>query len=442
MKKFLLVFMFCGHFLFSQNAVLTQLESVAQNNQSSPAAFLNLGQYYFFNGKFADANQQFDKAIALDNDDADFYFFQAVSYEAQGMNEKALDSYDKAITTDEATEYFIRRAYLRYKLKKYIGAAKDFREALETYEEMNDLKKMLQDCEKNGGSADKDAESNAGTAATKPELSATFIEKMVKQFEALGDAGGLYRGMLYLFTNNIDKAIPVFEQFIKKDTDAETMFLNGLAYQAKGKNNESAFNYLLAIQEIDNEITETSFEKLAGYSKADLELVRLKNIRIDYKAMFDKVADKNAMPQLPVNQDDTKIKGEVRAAKSTYTFSYEKQDGNVYQLVVRNKEFKKVMLSNTTVTREGEAFVVKIVWADKKDDSGLTWNNRPQDFFIAHYVPAKKAQHREEGERLKAAKKANLDWQALAELSPKTANINEVLSFAASSFMVGYLIKE
>lgn len=447
MKKIFLAFFICGqllfvNFIFAQNA-LSYLETVAQNNPVSPAAYFNIGQCHFFNGKFAEANQQFDRAIVLDMQDADFYFFQAVSYEAQGMAEQALDNYDKAIATESSTEYVIKRGYLRHKLKKYVGAAKDFREALETYEDMSDLKKLLQDCEKNGGKADKETETNSTTTKITAEQSAVFIEKFLKQFERFSDAGELYRGMLHLFTNNYDKAIPVFEQFIKKDRDAESMFFNAIALELKSNNNEAMMSYLNAIKEIDDEIVETSFEKLVGSPKATAELNRLKNIKIDYQFAAKNMAAKiGSMPQLAVNENDNLVRGEVRSAKSLYTFAVEKQEGNTYQLVVRDKMMRKVMLSTVKSEKQGDAIIIKIIWGDKKDEAGLAWAVRPQDIFMARYAPSTNAQYKHEGERLQAAKNTNLDWNSLAEIRPKNINFSEALSYSARAFMVGYLIKE
>jgi tetratricopeptide (TPR) repeat protein len=238
LSKTLIFLFFCGQLCFenvafSQTTILSHLETTAQNNSESSSAIFMIGQCHFFNGKFAEATKQFEKAIDLDNENSNYYLFQALSYEAQGKSEQALDNYDKAISEESSAEYLIQRGYLRYKLKKYVGAAKDFREALETYEDMADLKKLLQDCEKNGGKADKETETNSTTTKITAEQPAVFIEKFLKQFERFSDAGELYRGMLYLFTNNYDKAIPVFEQFIKKDKDAESMFFNAIALELK-----------------------------------------------------------------------------------------------------------------------------------------------------------------------------------------------------------------
>jgi len=442
MKKLLIIFLLAGHWAFSQTTVLTQLESIAQNNPTSPSIFFNIGQYYFFNGKFMEATQQFDKAISLDNNDADFYFFQAVSYEAQGMVEKALDSYDKAIMTESSTEYIIRRGYLRHKLKKYVGAAKDFKEALETYEDMSDLKKLLQDCEKNGGTAGKDVETNTTTMKITPEQSSVFLERFLKYFEKLSDAGELYRGMLSFFTNNLDKAIPVFEQFIKKDSDAESMFFQAIAYELKNNTSMATTSYFNAIQEIDDEIVETSFEKLAGSPKATLDLMRLQHSKTDYQFALKKATQTTGyVVKPPVTTTDDLVKGEVRSATSLYTFVVEKQEGTTYQLVVRDKNMRKVMFSSVKAEKQGDAITVKIIWGEKKDEGGMTWAVRPQDVFTARYTPTN-ATYSQEGDRVKAAKNTNIDWNALTALHPTPLTFREALSYASRAFMVGYLIKE
>lgn len=438
---FFVVFMFCNYFVaHTQNFTLTHLESIVQNNPQSSAASFNVGQYHFFNGKFAEANTHLEKAITIDDEDSDFLFFQALAYEGQGKVEQALNYYDKAIALEAGTEYLIRRGHLRYKLKKYAGAAKDFREILETYEDMADIKKLLQDCEKNGGKEDKETESNAATALT-PEAPAAFIEKALKQFEKFSDAGELYRGMLHFFTNNVDKAMPIFAEFIKKDRDAETMFFNAIANEVKGTNQEAALSYLGAIREIEDEIVETSFEKLAGSPKATKDLERLQSIKQDYQFALKKLSAKvNPLPTLPASTN-TAIKGEVRTAKTIYTFSVEKQEAG-YQLVVRDKNLRKAMLSEVKVEKKDGGIKVKIIWGEKKDESGLTWAVRSGDFFNALYVSGSPATFSHEGERMNSNKRKNLDWATLAAIQPRVIDEAEVLSFAARAFMVGYLIKE
>jgi tetratricopeptide (TPR) repeat protein len=273
------------------------------------------------------------------------------------------------------------------------------------------------------------------------ETPAIYLEKFLKQFERMSDAGELYRGMLHLFSNNLEKAIPVFEQFIKKDRDAESMFYQAIAYQVQGNQAKASNGYAMAIRKIEDEIVETSFEKLAGSPKAKLDLLRLKNIKIDYQFALQKLASK---PEniTSVDTDQTNaIKGEVRSAKSIYTFLVEKQEDNSYQLVVRDKMMRKVMLSSLKVEKKGEAIAVKIIWGDKKDDAGMSWAVRPQDFFIATYSPTS-VEYKHEGERLQNAKNNKIDWTAMAEIRPTKITENEVLPYAVRSFMVGYLIKD
>jgi tetratricopeptide (TPR) repeat protein len=430
------------------NPVFSILDTVARNNPASAAAFLDLGQYYFFNQKFSDANQQFAKAIELDAEDADFYFFQAAAYEAQGQMEKALDNYDKAIGLQNATEYLLRRVQIRYKLKKYAAAAADCREILQTYETMADIKKILADCEKNGGAADKPAEPNATTMKITPEAGAIFLDKFIKNFERFSDTGDLYRGLLYFFTDNIDKAFPMFEKVIQKNNDAEAMYYHAIVQEVK-KNPEAAMKlYQQALFEIEEELTETKFEKFAGYKDAVEEIKRLENIKTDYLFRNHAVATSiGKTPELPVApESDELVRGEMKAAKDTYLFDAEKlenSDGqkNNYKLEIKTKMGNKIMVAKLVAEKQGNLITVKITHAGKKDASSLVWNNYPQDFMTARYMPSNNAKYKYEGSRLTVEKNAKVNLEELGKIHPMTLNFTQAVAHAARAYMVLFIVK-
>ncbi len=418
------------------------MENTAQNNPESSSAIFMVGQYYFFNGKFAEATKQFEKAINLDNEESNYYLFQALSHEAQGNATEALDNYDKAIAEESNAEYLIQRGYLRYKLKKYVGAATDLREILVSYETMTDIQKLLQECEKNGGTADKETESNPTTIKVVAEQSKIFIEKFLKQFERFGDAGQLYRGISYLFTNDFDKAITVFDYFIKQGENTKSIYFYGMANELKNNDNEAIKSYFHAIKSTEEEIVKASFEKLAGFSKAAKNITRLKNNKLDYQFIVNNLATKlGSMPQILTSDHEKIIKGELRGAKTAYTFVLEKQATNHYQLIVRNKGMEKVMLSELKVEKKGKVVIIKINWAEQKDGSEISWVIRPQDIFIARYAPSVHANYSQEGQRLQKARNQHLDWKALAAIRPDKIGLYETLSYATKAFIVGYLMK-
>lgn len=447
LSKTLIFLFFCGQFCFenvafSQTTILSHLETTAQNNPESSSAIFMIGQCHFFNGKFAEATKQFEKAIDLDNENSNYYLFQALSYEAQGKSEQALDNYDKAISEESSAEYLIQRGYLRYKLKKYVGAAKDFREILVNYETMTDIQKLLQECENNGGTADKETEPNSTTTKIVAEQPKSFIERFLKQFERFGDAGQLYRGMLYAFTNDFDKAITVFDYFIKQGEDIKSMYVYGIVQELKGNNNEAAISYLNAIKSTEEEIVKSSFEKLAGFSKAAKNITRLKNNKLDYQFIVNNLATKiGSMPKIASEDHERIVKGELRGAKSVYTFVLEKQSTNHYQLIVRNKGMEKVMLSEVKIEKKGKVVIIKINWAEQKDGSEISWVIRPQDIFTARYAPSVNANYSQEGQRLQKAKNHHLDWKALAAIRPDKIGLYETLSYATKAFIVGYIMK-
>lgn len=447
LPKILVFLFFCGQFYFenvafSQTTTQSHLETTAQNNPESSSAIFMIGQCHFFNGKFAEATKQFEKAIDLDNESSNYYLFQALSYEAQGKVEQALDNYDKAISEESSAEYLIQRGYLRYKLKKYVGAAQDFREILVTYETMTEVQKLLQECEKNGGTADKETESNSTTIKIVTEQPKIFIERFLKQFERFGDAGQLYRGMLYAFTNDFDKAITAFDYFIKQGQDIKSMYFYGIANELKGDDNEAAISYLNAIKSTEEEIIKSSFEKLAGFSKAAKNIIRLKNDKLNYQFIVNNLATKlGSMPKIAATDHEKIIKGELRGAKNAYTFVLEKQTNNSYQIVVRNKGMEKVMLSELKIEKKGKVVIIKIHWAEQKDGSEISWVIRPQDIFTARYAPSVNANYSQEGQRLQKARNQHLDWKALAAIRPDKIGLHETLSYATKAFIVGYLMR-
>jgi hypothetical protein len=306
---------------------------------------------------------------------------------------------------------------------------------------MTDVKKLLIDCEQNGGTADKELETNATTIKLPVAQPVIFIDNFVKHFERFGDAGELYRAMSFLFTNNLDKAIAKFEPLIAKNQNAKCMFLNGIAYELKNNNTAAINSYINATKKTNDEIATALFEKFVGFPNADFNLIQARNSKLDYQFAEKNITAKMGYTPLLPKENDKTIKGSLRTSKTSYNFVIERQKANNYQLVVRDTANNKVMFSNVKTERKGKTIIVKIIWGEKTDVSGMSWAVRTQDIFIASYAPYVNANYSQEGQRTQAAKNTSIDWEALSTIRPENPTMKEALSYAARAFMIGYLIK-
>jgi tetratricopeptide (TPR) repeat protein len=422
--------------------LLAYFEKVAQNNTKSSLAIFNVGQYHFFTKNFVEAQKYFSQAVELDTQDSDYYFFRAVAYEGQGQYENALNDYDKAINTHNTTEYLMRRAWLRYKLKKYVGAAQDFKVLTEDYEDMADAKRALQECKKQAGDFEsKTAEANATTAKLTADAPAVFVDKFIKLYEKFSDAGELYRGLENFCMNNIDKSLPIFQEIIQKDQDAEAFYFYAIAQEMKGNDKDAQLNYQYAIREVEKELQETKFEQYAGSPKADNTLTRLTNLQTDYQFALNQLNQRAGSPSaLPLEEDMTNLRGEVRSASQIYTcYITPKDKANEYQLDIKNKMGDKVMLALIRLEKQGNNYMVKIMHGNKKE--GLTWELLPNDLLVGKFSPNNLA-YNIEGNRLQTAKNPKIDLATLAKLKPREYTLKEVLLCAAKTYMVAFIIKD
>ncbi len=422
--------------------LLSFFEKVAQNNPKSSLAIFNVGQYHFFTKNFAEAQKYFSQAVDLDTQDPDYYFFRAVAYEGQGQYEQALNDYDKAIAMHNTTEYVMRRAWLRYKLKKYVGAAQDFKVLTEDYEDMADAKRALQECKKQAGDFEsKSAEANATTAKLTADAPAVFVDKFIKLYEKFSDAGELYRGLEDFCLNNIDKSLPLFQEIITKDQDAEAFYFYAIAQEMKANDKEGQLNYQYAIREVEKELQETKFEQIAGSPKANNMIERLNNLLIDYRFAQNQVNQRAGTPSnLPLEEDMTNLRGEVRSISQVYTCHITPKDkANEYQLDIKNKIGDKVMLALIRVEKQGEGYTVKIMHGNKKE--GLTWELLPNDLLVGKFSPSN-LNYNIEGNRLQIAKNPKVELATMAKLKPREYTLKEVLLCAAKTYMVAFVIKD
>jgi tetratricopeptide (TPR) repeat protein len=440
MKKITFLLFFLANTCFSQSIVLEKLQTIAANNPESSSAYLHLGQYYFFNSLFAEASTQFEKAVALDVEYSNSYFFNALAYEGQGQIQKALDNYDKAIALESVTEYVLRRAYLRYKHKKYVGAAQDCREILEVYETMPDIKRILKECESRGGTAEQTLESNEIATTISPETAIVFIEKFLRQFSKFSDAGELYQGMSYTCTNKNDLALAVWEDFIKHHTDTQALFFYAFTLEIRNETAKASAIYQVMELQVADEIQESAFENLLGYQKAKLELLRLQNLKKDCE-FISKHLPESATIIDAIHTNNDHIRGKLLTNQSSYIFDVEQNEPNHYKLVVRNNNMNKVMLTHIKVVQENQNYTIRILWGEKKDASGLEWFIRPNDVFTLNYSPNNPISYTNEGTRLQNAKNQQLNWEQLANIKPLRNTPKDIIGYAVRVFLVGYLLK-
>jgi tetratricopeptide (TPR) repeat protein len=307
---------------------------------------------------------------------------------------------------------------------------------------MADAKKALQECKKQAGDFEsKSAEANATTAKLTADAPAVFVDKFIKLYEKFSDAGESYRGLEDFCLNNIDKSLPIFQEIITKDQDAEAFYFYAIAQEMKGNDKEAQLNYQYAIREVEKELQETKFEQVAGSPKASSMIERLNNLLIDYRFAQNQVNQRVGSPSnLPLEEDMTNLRGEVRSATQIYTcYISPKDKANEYQLDIKNKIGDKVMLALIQVEKQGNNYLVKVMHGNKK--GGLTWELLPNDLLVGRFSPSNLS-YSIEGNRLQAAKNSKVDLAKMAKLKPREYTLKEVLLCAAKTYMVAFIIKD
>lgn len=450
MKKILVfIFLFiASQTCFAQHnqAVFSKLETVSQKNPQSSAALFYVGQYFFFNQNFIDALLQVDKAIAIDAQNADLLFFKGLIHEVQGDYEAALTSYDKTIAIEASTEFQLRRAMLRYKLKKYVAAWQDFKTILSEYEDMRSLDKYVKDCEKNGASEEKSIEDNTVKTKIAPENPKAFIESFIQSYESFGDSGEIYRAFLYFYSGNFTAVRPIFEKLTSKYNFHEILFFSAIIHEIEGEMLDASFLYQKANKKVKSLLLDAQFEQLTGFPSAVATISRLKNIHTDYENKLKELNKENITQLKSIQDTDADLKGEMNSEKHTYLYSFEQPEvaGNrtVYQLIIQKKMGEKVMVARAIVEQPTkDKWIVIINHAGLKKEGGLTWSIFPQDFLQATFTMDKNPIYRAEGERMKNLRNKKLDFKTLSTLRPVNFTAYDALTFAARVYMVGFIVK-
>lgn len=109
-------------------SVLFTIQVYSQN----PKQYYKAGEDFMENKNYADAIDQFTKALEIDPDYADAYVARGYAYESDKQYQKAADDYNRAIVFDDKDEEILfRAAVVNYVLENYEEAKKFARMALD-----------------------------------------------------------------------------------------------------------------------------------------------------------------------------------------------------------------------------------------------------------------------------------------------------------------------
>jgi len=178
-----------------------------------------------------ESQMHFDSAIAVGPKYAWAYYQKSVAYLKRGFLHEGLQNLDKAVEL-EPVNYLCNRAYWFWQYKNYKLCVRD----LETYYALPNAYLQFTP----GG--EKNMKLILGLAYAKTgdyENAIRTVENHLKTYESEGEFGySDYHtlGMLYVFTEQFDKAIEAFEkQFAIIDDIAGSYYYLGLAYKGKGE---------------------------------------------------------------------------------------------------------------------------------------------------------------------------------------------------------------
>lgn len=88
-------------------------------NEKDKDTYKELGKFYFLNGKYDEALQEFQKAMDIDDQDSELYYNIGLIYESRNKRDEAQDSYEQAL------EISPKHALARKHLNHLIGIDKD-----------------------------------------------------------------------------------------------------------------------------------------------------------------------------------------------------------------------------------------------------------------------------------------------------------------------------
>lgn len=119
----------------NQKQQIQQLKQIVADDPENRNAWVRLGHAYFDSNQPAKAIEAYDKALALNPNDADVLTDQGVMFRRMGWYDKAIENFSRAVEVNpsHSTSLFNMGIVYRYDLKEYDKAI----EAWERFLEVN-----------------------------------------------------------------------------------------------------------------------------------------------------------------------------------------------------------------------------------------------------------------------------------------------------------------
>ena len=136
-KTLYILLMLCLSGIFPVSGCQTGAKSPATSDdakllQDSPVDYVDRGRTYYDKEQFDDAIAAFNKAVKINPEDVDAYYYRGCTYFAKENLKKALKDYNTAIKLNpEYVNAYINRGYYYHLKSEYPRAIADYKKALE-----------------------------------------------------------------------------------------------------------------------------------------------------------------------------------------------------------------------------------------------------------------------------------------------------------------------
>lgn len=348
-------------------AILDKNNKIVRENNKQ--AYRGKGIAYLESGQYAEAVESFETAFGINGKnelDIDILFYLAEANEKNGDYETAILVYNKMEKLEKSSTLYVKRAEANMELAQYDAAGNDFDRAIEL-----DKSKLVYYLEKYFMlmRADREEEAKQWIATAKTEAKdeenqvyAAMIqyyqgteEKALAALEELKKnnniLAGYYLGNIYLEKNEFEKAAECYELYINS-TEKKAEFL-GDVY---GKLAQCYVN----LSKYENAVI--LLEKAVATEKGKMQKELQKNLVAAYEKnlQFDK-ALQTAKSYLETYPKDKKMKREYKFLKSRVDTvkDLENSTDDEQQENVENIENKETLVPESTIlpeetTRAGE----------------------------------------------------------------------------------------
>lgn len=112
--------------------------------QDTPVDIVALGIAFLKNGQFDGAISEFNKAIKINPENVDAYYYRGCAYFSKEKFKKALSDYNKAIEIDPGyVNAYINRGYYYHTISQYPRAIQNYKKALELNPDSPTAKQLL-----------------------------------------------------------------------------------------------------------------------------------------------------------------------------------------------------------------------------------------------------------------------------------------------------------